>query len=385
MNTLNKITDVKNKKIFIRVDFNVPIKEGKITDDTRIKKAIPTIEFLCSRGAKLILASHLGRPKGERKPELSLKPCAERLSELMKKEVKFSEELYGEGVKKIIEGMKEGDILLLENTRFAKGEEKDDEELAKKWRELADIYVNEAFSASHRKHVSVHALPKLFSEKYAGFLLEEEIKNISKLLKEPERPFLAILGGAKVKDKIGVIKALIEKCDKILIGGGMAFTFWKAKGKKIGNSILDETFIEEVKKLPEDRIILPIDVKYGDSKDAEEFEEGKEVPDEKAGFDIGTKTINIFKEEIFKGKTIFWNGPMGVFENEVFAKGTYEIARVLAEVSEKGAFTVCGGGETVTAIKKLNLEEKISFVSTGGGASLEFIEKGTLPGIEALE
>ncbi len=385
MKTLNEIGNIKGKRVFIRVDFNVPLKEGRILDDTRIRKAIPTIKFLSEKGAKLILASHLGRPKGERKPELSLKPCAERLKELLNKDVKFTEELYGENVKKIIEDMEEGDILLLENTRFEKGEEKDDALLAKKWRELADIYVNEAFSASHRKHVSVHALPRLFEEKYAGFLLEEEIKNLKKLLENPEKPFIAILGGAKVKDKIGVIKALIEKCDKILIGGGMMFTFWKAKGKNIGNSILDESFIEEVKNLPEEKILLPVDTRYSDSPESKNYEEGEEVPEGKAGFDIGKKTINLFREEIIKGKTIFWNGPMGVFENEVFAEGTYEIAKSVAEAGEKGAFTVCGGGETVTAVKKLGIEEKISFVSTGGGASLEFIEKGTLPGIEALE
>jgi len=384
MKTLREIGEIRGKRVFLRVDFNVPLKGGKILDDTRIKKALPTIKFLSEKGAKLILASHLGRPKGERKPELSLKSCAERLKELLNKDVRFTEEVYGESVKKIIESMKEGDILLIENTRFEKGEGKDDIELAKKWKELADIYVNEAFSASHRKHASVHTLPRLFEEKYAGFLFEEEIKNLSKILENPERPFVAILGGAKVKDKIGVIKALSSKCDKILIGGGMMFTFWKAKGKNIGNSIVDESFIDEVKKLPEKKILLPLDTKYSDSPESKDYKEGEEVPEGKMGLDIGGKTINLFREEIEKGKTIFWNGPMGVFENEVFAEGTYEIAKSLKEAGEKGAFTVCGGGETITALKNLDLEGKISFVSTGGGASLEFIEKKTLPGIEAL-
>ncbi len=384
MKTLNQIDEIKGKKVFLRVDFNVSIKEGKILDDTRIIRALPTIKFLSEKGAKLILASHLGRPKGERKPHLSLKPCAERLKELLNKDIKFSEEVYGEEIKKIIEEMKEGDILLLENVRFEKGETKEDIELAKKWRELADIYVNEAFSASHRKHTSIYVLPKLFEEKYAGFLLEEEVKNLSKLLYEPERPFIAILGGAKVEDKIGIIKALIEKCDRILIGGGMMFTFWKAMGKNIGNSILEENFIEEVKKLPQEKLLFPLDTRYSDSPESKSYEEGEEVPEGKAGFDIGKKTIELFKKEIERGKTIFWNGPMGVFENEVFAEGTYEVAKSLAERGEKGAFTLCGGGETLTAVKKLKIEEKISYISTGGGASLEFIEKGSLPGIEAL-
>ncbi|MEO0294761.1 MAG: phosphoglycerate kinase [candidate division WOR-3 bacterium] len=385
MKTLNQIGDIRGKRVFVRVDFNVPIKKGRIQDDTRIRETVPTIKFLSEKGAKVILASHLGRPKGERNPEFSLKPCANRLSKILGKKVKFTEELYGEEVKKIIEKLKEGDILLIENVRFEKNEEKEDTELAKKWRELADIYVNEAFSASHRKHTSVFTLPKLFEEKYAGFLLEKEINNLKKITENFERPFIAILGGAKVEDKIGVIKTLVDKCDKVLIGGGMMFTFWKAKGKKIGNSILDEKYIQEVNKLPEDKILIAVDTRYALNPESKKYEEGEEVPEGYSGYDIGAKTIEIFKEEISKAKTIFWNGPMGVFENKTFREGTYEIAKKIAEQTEKGAFSLCGGGETVQVLKELKLEEKISFVSTGGGASLEFIEKGTLPGIEALE
>ncbi|MEN3044421.1 MAG: phosphoglycerate kinase [Candidatus Hydrothermales bacterium] len=384
MKSLNQIGDIKGKRIFLRVDFNVPIKEGKILDDTRIKETIPTIKFLIERGGKIILASHLGRPKGKRSPEFSLQPVVKKLKRLLKEKVRFTEELHGENVIKIINEMKEGEVLLIENTRFEENEEKDDIELAKKWRELADIYVNEAFAASHRKHTSVYTLPKLFEEKYAGFLLEKEINNLKKITENPEKPFIAILGGAKVEDKIGVIKTLIDKCDKILIGGGMMFTFWKAKGKSIGKSILDEKFIDEVKKLPEEKLVVAVDTRYSDSPESKKYTEGEEVPEGYAGYDIGERSIQIFKEEISKGKTIFWNGPMGVFENRTFAKGTYEVAKKIAEVTLKGAFSLCGGGETVTVIKKQKLENKISFVSTGGGASLEFIEKGSLPGIEAL-
>ncbi len=384
MKGLNQIGDIKGKRVFVRVDFNVPIKKGRIQDDTRIRETVPTINFLSEKGAKVILASHLGRPKGERNPEFSLKPCANKLSKIIGKKVKFTEELYGDGVKKIIEKLKDGDILLLENVRFEKNEEKEDIELAKKWRELADIYINEAFSASHRKHTSVYTLPKLFEEKYAGFLLEKEIFSLKKVTENFERPFIAILGGAKVEDKIGVIKTLVNKCDKVLIGGGMMFTFWKAKGKKIGNSILDEKFIEEVNKLPEEKITVAVDTRYSNSPESKEYKEGDEIPEGYAGYDIGENTINIFKEEISKAKTVFWNGPMGVFESKTFREGTYEIAKKISEQTEKGTFSLCGGGETVQVLKELKLLEKISFVSTGGGASLEFIEKGTLPGIEVL-
>ncbi|MEN3046918.1 MAG: phosphoglycerate kinase [Candidatus Hydrothermales bacterium] len=384
MKSLNQIGDIKGKRIFLRVDFNVPIKEGKILDDTRIKETIPTIKFLIEKGGKVILASHLGRPKGQRSPEFSLKPVAQKLKRLLKKDIRYTEELYGEGVLKIINEMKEGEVLLIENTRFEEGEEKDDIELAKKWRELADIYVNEAFAASHRKHTSVYTLPKLFEEKYAGFLLEKEINSLKKITENPERPFIAVLGGAKVEDKIGVIKTLVNKCDKVLIGGGMMFTFWKAKGKSIGKSILDEKFVDEVKKLPEEKLVVAVDARYAELPESKKYKEGEEIPEGYAGYDIGEKTIQMFKEEISKGKTIFWNGPMGVFENRTFAKGTNEIAKKIAEVTSQGAFSLCGGGETVTAVKKLKLENKISFVSTGGGASLEFIEKGSLPGIEVL-
>ncbi len=386
MKSVKDIEIKEGEKIFLRVDYNVPLKEGKVADDTRIRRTLPTIEYLLERKPILILCSHLGRPKGKLVPELSLKPVAERLSEILNKKVHFLEEICGENVIKKINSLKKGEIILLENVRFHPGETKDDEEFAKELRKLADTYVNDAFGACHRKHTSVHSLAKFFEKKAAGFLLFEETKNLRKVRENPERPAIAILGGAKIGDKIGIIEGLLEVMDRILIGGGMMFTFWKAKGKSIGKSILTEEYLEKAKELLENKkIIVAEDTLCAESLESEEVRNLEEVPENMAGYDIGEKSIEKFKNEIKTVKTIFWNGPMGVFENERFKKGSFEIAKMIGEVTEKGAFSLAGGGETIAVIKNAGVKEKFSYISTGGGASLEFMEKGTLPGIEALE
>lgn len=386
MKSIKDIEIKEGEKIFLRVDYNVPIEAGKVLDDTRIRRTIPTIEYLLERKAILILCSHLGRPKGKILPELSLKPVAQRLSEIIKKDVHFSEEIIGENLIKKINSLSPGEIILIENIRFDPREEKEDEEFAKELRKLADTYVNDAFGASHRKHTSVHLLPKLFEKKAAGFLLFEETKNLKKIRENPERPAIGILGGAKIEDKIGIIEGLLNVMDKILIGGGMMFTFWKAMGKKIGKSILTEEYVEKVKELLNTgKIIVANDALCAENLESEEVKNLEEVPENMAGYDIGEKSIENFKKEINSAKTIFWNGPMGVFENERFKRGTIEIAKEIAKRTSKGAFSLAGGGETISAIKLANVKEKFSYISTGGGASLEFMEKGTLPGIEVLE
>lgn len=386
MKSIKNIEIKEGEKIFLRVDYNVPLKEGKVADDTRIKRTLPTIEYLLERKPILILCSHLGRPKGKVVPELSLKPVAERLSEILNKEVHFSEEIVGENVIKKINSLKPGEIILLENIRFHPGETKDDEEFAKELRKLADTYVNDAFGACHRKHTSVHSLAKFFEKKAAGFLLFEETKNLRKVRENPERPAIAILGGAKIDDKIGIIEGLLEVMDKILIGGGMMFTFWKAKGKNTGKSIFTEEYVEKAKELlKNEKIIVAEDALCAENLESEEVKNLEEIPENMAGYDIGEKSIERFKNEIKNAKTIFWNGPMGVFENEKFKKGSFEIAKMIAKITEEGAFSLAGGGETISVIKNAGVREKFSYISTGGGASLEFMEKGTLPGIEALE
>lgn len=386
MKSIKDIEIKEGEKIFLRVDYNVPIESGKVLDDTRIRRTIPTLEYLLERKAILILCSHLGRPKGKTLPELSLKPVAEKLSEIIKKDVHFSEEIIGENLIKKINSLSPGEIILIENIRFDPREEKEDEEFAKELRKLADTYVNDAFGASHRKHTSVHLLPKLFEKKAAGFLLFEETKNLKKVRENPERPAIAILGGAKIEDKIGIIEGLLDVMDKVLIGGGMMFTFWKAIGKKIGKSILTEGYVEKVKELLNTgKIIVANDALCAENLESEDVKNLEEIPENMAGYDIGKKSIENFKKEINSAKTIFWNGPMGVFENEKFKNGTIEIAKEIAKRTSEGAFSLAGGGETVSAIKLAGVKDKFSYISTGGGASLEFMEKGTLPGIEALE
>ncbi|OOC42023.1 phosphoglycerate kinase [Thermosipho sp. 1074] len=388
-----KDLDLNGKKLIMRVDFNVPLKDGIITDDTRIVEALPTIKYAIENGALVILLSHLGRPKGERKPEFSLKPVAQRLSELLDKEVMFVPELYGEPVNKAIENAKPGDIILLENTRFDKGETKNDPELAKKWADLADIHVNDAFGTAHRAHASNVGIAQ-YIPSVAGFLMEKEIKFLSKATSNPEKPYVVILGGAKVSDKIGVITNLLNKADKILIGGAMMFTFLKALGKDVGSSLVEEDKLDLAKRILDSakekgvEFILPVDavctqkIESGVEKKIFKIDEG--ISEGWMGLDIGPESISLFKEKIADAKTIVWNGPMGVFEIEDFENGTKEIALAIANETEKGATTIIGGGDSAAAIAKFKLKDKVSHVSTGGGASLEFLEGKELPGIAAI-
>lgn len=385
-----KDIELKGKRVFCRVDFNVPMQDGKISDDTRIKAALPTISYLTEQGAKVILASHLGRPKGQVVEELRLAPVAERLSELSGKDVQKAEEAYGETVQSIIGNMQNGEILLLENVRFYPGEEKNDQELAKSFAALADVYVNDAFGAAHRAHASTegiaHHLPAV-----AGLLMEKELSVLGKALSNPERPFTAIIGGAKVKDKIGVIENLLEKVDHLIIGGGLGYTFIKAQGHEIGNSLLEEDKIELAKSFIESakekgvKLHLPIDavVTAEFSPDAEtDNVDIDAIPNDKMALDIGPKTSELFADVIKSSKLVIWNGPMGVFEFDKFANGTKTVAQALAEAND--TYSIVGGGDSAAAAEKFGLAEKMSHISTGGGASLEFMEGKELPGVVAL-
>lgn len=383
--------DVKGKRVLVRVDFNVPLDaERNITDDTRIESALPTIEYLLERGARVILASHLGRPKGQRKEEFSLAPVAKRLEELLGKPVKKLDDCIGAEVEAEVLAMKDGDVILLENLRFYKEEEANDEAFARALASLADIYVNDAFGTAHRAHASTAGVAE-FVDGVAGFLMEKEIEVMGKALSQPERPFVAILGGAKVKDKVGVISNLMEKVDSLIIGGGMAYTFLKAKGLEIGDSIVDDASLGLAGELMEKaktkgiRFLLPVDVVIADkfAEDANtKVVDIDEIPPSWQALDIGPKTRDLFAREIADAKTVVWNGPMGVFEMKPFAEGTRRIARALAE-SE--AVTIVGGGDSVAAVSEMGFGDKMTHVSTGGGASLEFLEGKVLPGVAALK
>lgn len=385
-----KDMDVAGKRVFCRVDFNVPMQDGEITDDTRIRAALPTITYLSEQGAKVILASHMGRPKGQVKEELRLNAAARRLSELTGKKVAKTDEAYGEEVKKAIDGMSDGDILLLENVRFYPGEEKNDPELAKEFAALADLYVNDAFGAAHRAHASTEGIAQ-YLPAAAGFLMEKELEVLGKALSNPERPFTAIIGGAKVKDKIGVIDNLLEKVDNLIIGGGLAYTFIKAQGYEIGKSLLEADKIDLaksfIKKAEEKgvKLYMPIDAVVAD--DFSEKANIKEVdidsiPSDWEALDIGPKTRALFADVIKSSKLVIWNGPMGVFELNAFANGTKQVAQALADA--EGTYSVIGGGDSAAAVEKFDLADKMSHISTGGGASLEFMEGKELPGVVAL-
>lgn len=388
-----KDIDVKDKKVLVRVDFNVPLsKETKeITDDSRIKAALPTINYLVDNGAKVILMSHLGRPKGQANPEFSLKPVAKRLEELLGKKVEFldSDTVIDDNIKGKVNNLKSGEIALLQNTRYREEETKNGEEFAKDLASLGDVFVNDAFGTSHRAHASNVGVASIIPSAL-GFLVEKEVEIMGKALENPKRPFIAILGGAKVSDKIGVIENLLEKVDTILIGGGMAYTFLKAQGKEIGKSLVEEDKIELAKEILSKaekegvKLILPVDsVVAKEVSDDVDFEvvSNDNIPSDEMGLDIGPKSIDLFREEILKAGTIVWNGPMGVFELNNFNKGTFAVAEALAESK---AITIVGGGDSAAAVEKAGYKEKVTHVSTGGGASLEFLEGKELPGIAAI-
>ena len=383
--------DVTGKKVLVRCDFNVPLdgETGVITDNRRIRAALPTIKYLIDHNAKVILCSHLGRPKGEFNPKFSLKPVAEELSKLLGKEVKLAKDVIGEDAQKLTSEIKEGEVVLLENVRFHKEEEKNDPEFAKKLASFAEIYVNDAFGTAHRAHASTAGVAD-YLPAVSGFLIEKELEFLGSSLENPERPFVAILGGAKVSDKIGVIENLIEKVDILIIGGGMAYTFYKAQGHHIGTSICEEDKLDLatslLKKAEEKgvKLLLPVDnhVSSEYSNNGEDrFVESTEIPDGFMGLDIGPKTIEIFKDAIKNAKTVLWNGPLGVTEFSKFAEGTRAIATALAE---SDAVTIIGGGDSAAAVEKMGLADKMTHISTGGGASLEFLEGKVLPGIACL-
>ena len=397
LDDLIKSNSINGKRILVRVDFNVPLDEnGNITDDKRIVESLPTIKAIIENGGKCILMSHLGRPKGEVNPKYSLKVTAKRLSDLLDKEVLFTDDCIGEGNDLIIDGMEKGSILLLENLRFYKEEEKNDPGFAKKLASYGDIYVNDAFGTAHRAHASTEGVTDYIDKCAAGYLMEKEIMYLSSAVEDPKRPLCAILGGSKISGKIDVIQNLLDKADVILIGGGMMFTFYKALGLNIGKSILEEDKVDLARDILNNakkagkHILLPIDVVFANKfeNDAEikvlEFDLVTPEYDEWMGMDIGQETITLFKERILLSKTIVWNGPMGVFEMENFAKGTFEIAKALAQATENGAITIVGGGDSASAIAKAGLQDSVTHVSTGGGASLEYLEGKKLPGIEAL-
>lgn len=381
---------VAGKKVLVRCDFNVPLDENKnITDENRLNGALPTIKYLVAQGAKVILCSHLGRPKGEFNEKYSLAPVAKRLSEMLGQEVKMAADVIGDSAKELVAGLKDGEVMLLENVRYHKEEEKNDAEFSKKLAEFADVYVNDAFGTAHRAHASTAGVAA-YIPAVCGYLIQKEIEIMGGALSNPERPFVAILGGAKVSDKIGVIENLLEKVDYLIIGGGMAYTFLKAKGYEIGTSICEDEKLDLARSLMEKaqakgvELLLPIENVCASefSNDAErKIVPSDNMPSDFMGMDIGPKTIELFSEVISKAKTVIWNGPMGVFEFSNFAEGTKAVAKAVAE---SGAITIIGGGDSAAAVEQLGYADKMTHISTGGGASLEFLEGIELPGIAAL-
>ncbi|WP_449418482.1 phosphoglycerate kinase [Phormidium nigroviride] len=386
-------SDLSGKRVLVRADFNVPLDNGNITDDTRIRAALPTIEDLTSKGAKVILCSHFGRPKGV-SDKLRLTPVAARLSELLGKEVKKPSDCIGEEVAGVVAAMQDGDVILLENVRFYPEEEANDPEFAKNLASVADLYVNDAFGTAHRAHASTEGVTKYLSPSVAGKLIEKELEYLQGAIENPQRPLAAIIGGSKVSSKIGVIEKLLEKCDKLILGGGMVFTFYKARGLNVGKSLVEDDKLELAKSLEakaKERgvtFLLPTDVVVADKFDADantQIVSVEAIPDGWMGLDIGPDSVKTFQDALADCKTVIWNGPMGVFEMEKFAAGTEGIARTLAGLTKTGTSTIIGGGDSVAAVEMLNLGAEMSHISTGGGASLELLEGKELPGIAALD
>ena len=395
MSMLNKKTiediQVAGKRVLVRCDFNVPLKDGVITDENRLNGALPTIKYLIDHNARVILCSHLGKPKGEAKPELSLAPVAKRLSEMLGQEVKFAADdcVVGENAKKAAAEMKDGEVILLQNTRYRKEETKNEENFSKELASLAEIFVNDAFGTAHRAHCSTVGAGEFLEERACGYLIQKELKFLGEAVETPERPFVAILGGAKVSDKLGVINNLLDKVDTLIIGGGMGYTFLKAMGHEIGNSLCEEDKIDYVKEMMAKaeakgvKLLLPIDVTYAAKFGENEtpmISEGRDIPADCEGLDIGPKTAELFANEVKAAKTVVWNGPMGVFEFKNFAKGTEAVAKAMAETE---AVTIIGGGDSAAAVNQMGFGDKMTHISTGGGASLEFLEGKELPGVAA--
>jgi phosphoglycerate kinase len=378
--------DVQGKRVLVRVDFNVPVKDGEVTDDTRIQRALPTIRHLLSEGGRPVLISHLGRPKGEPDPKYAMDPVAKRLEEVLGEPVLKLDAAIGSEVEEVLDNWDGRGVVLLENSRFYPGETKNDPDLSEQLASLADLYVNDAFGAAHRAHATTVGVAERLPAA-AGLLLEEEVDYLDGVLEDPERPFVAILGGAKVSDKLGVIESLLKVADTLLIGGAMCFTFFKAQGYEVGESLVEDDYLEEARRLLDEageKLVLPVDVVVAEKMG--EYAEGETVgveniPPGKMGLDIGPRTVGLFGERISGAKTIFWNGPMGVFEIDAFAKGTEGVAHAVAVAS---ATSVVGGGDSVVAVRKLGLEDRMSHISTGGGASLEYIEGKELPGVAVL-
>ncbi len=395
---MNKLTiddiELKGKRALVRVDFNVPIDGGKVADDTRIVASIPTIQKLVQSGAKIVLMSHLGRPKGTPDPKYSLRPAAERLSKLMGRPVKFAEDCIGPKAQEAVKDLKDGEILLLENLRFHPQEEKNDPAFAKELASLGDVYINDAFGSAHRAHASTEGVTRYIQPAVAGYLMKKELDYLGMALEDPVRPFVAILGGAKISGKIDVISNLLDKVDALLIGGGMAFTFFKARGLNVGKSLLEEDKISEASNimlLAESRksdFVLPIDIVVtpdpNDPNSSTEIVGAAGIKGDMIGVDIGPRTVDNFLEHINSAGTVIWNGPMGIFENPRFADGTFAIARGMADATDRGCITIVGGGDSAAAVVKAGLPDRMSHVSTGGGASLEFLEGKKLPGVTAL-